>query len=163
TWILDNAGSGLVHDGDALTVINSVFAGNGGEGNGGAIAAAGGDVTLLNNTFAGNSAGGNGGALYQENGSLALYNNIFSANSAVQVSAVCLEAGVSAENDLTLSHAQMSAYLPVGANDVACVPLLTGPFNHHGAGSPSIDQGIAVWAPAVNFELARRPQGIAFD
>ena len=163
TWILDNAGSGLVHDGDALTVINSVFAGNGGEGNGGAIAAAGGGVTLLNNTFAGNSAGGNGGALYQENGSLALYNNIFSANSAVEGSAVYLEAGVSAENDHNLFHDQTNVNLPDGPNDAAGDPLLTVPFYHLGAGSPAIDQGSAGRAPAVDFELERRPQGIAFD
>jgi hypothetical protein len=122
------------------------------------------DITIINNTFAYNGRDGWGGGIGIENTqvqSVVIRNNICSQNTYSQMAA---DPGVLPE--LTVDHNLSDGdrdpeFEFYGAGDLVDVsPSFVNPLlgNYHlQAGSPAIDQGSAVDAPADDFDGRPRP------
>jgi hypothetical protein len=160
-------GGGIREFGAGVEITNSTISGNTVSAAGGALSARGGGATLdaatlTNVTLAGNTASGNGaagGALFSPDA--VLRNTIVSGD--------CVNAVAQATNSI---DSGTSCGLAPGAGNRSGVDPLLGPLASNGgltetrallAGSPALDAGTAVGAPATDQRTVARPQGAGVD
>lgn len=134
------------------------------------------NIYIINNTvykcgyLSGSYPSGNGIFIESEHNldsNFVINNNILYKNIGYQI-----RVKPNAANNTTVSKNLLWGYLNVGVQDVTGLnPVLANPlfvdtanFNFHlMAGSPAIDAGSAVYAPAFDFDGNPRPQGMGFD
>jgi hypothetical protein len=160
-------GGGIRQFGTGVEMTNTTLSGNTVSATGSALSARGGGATLdaatlTNVTLAGNTASGNG----------ALGGALFSPDAVLRntiVAGDCVNAVAQATNSI---DSGTSCGFAAGAGNRSGVDPLLGPLASNGGptetrallpGSPALDAGTAVGAPANDQRGVRRPQGTGVD
>lgn len=122
------------------------------------------ELPIVNNTIYGND--GDGVVFKRPAGQAYLANNIVAASGGFGL--VCEEAGSPwlANNDLWLNGSGDYAGCAAGASDIHANPDLLDPAGgdfHLPFGSPCMDAGTSIGAPATDFDGIARPQGVEVD
>ena len=160
-------GGGIRQFGAAVEITNSTLSGNSVSAGGGALSARGGGATLdaatlTNVTLAGNTATGNGAA----------GGGLFSPDAVLRNTIVadeCVSPVAGATNSI---DSGTSCGLASGAGNLSGLDPRLGPLASNGgptptrallAGSPALDAGTAVAAPATDQRGVVRPQGTGID
>ena len=126
-------------------------------------------IYIINNTFVGNGGPIWGGGIEVENEDLenvVIRNNICSQNRYYQIIDFSLSTAVSIDHNLIDGFRGELDEEVRGTDFIEGDPLFfnaTGFDFHLLTGSPAIDSGSAVEAPAVDFDGAPRPNGSGFD
>ncbi len=158
----DSSGGGLEDNLATTSLTNSIFTGNT-SGFGGALLIGGSSTSsLMNCTVAGNAATFEGGGLYNSNSTPVFGNSIFWDNTAPVGASI--HTPDATRPVLTYSCVQ-GGY--TGAGNLDADPLFAGvpPYGSLQllVGSPCLDTGTSVGAPAEDYLERARPQGTAVD
>ncbi|OQB42712.1 MAG: putative outer membrane protein pmp6 precursor [Candidatus Hydrogenedentes bacterium ADurb.Bin179] len=158
----DSSGGGLEDNLATTSLTNSIFAGNT-SGFGGALLIGGSSTSsLINCTVAGNAATFEGGGLYNSNSTPVFGNSIFWDNTAPVGASI--HTPDATRPVITYSCVQ-GGY--TGAGNLDADPLFAGvpPYGslQLQVGSPCLDTGTSVGAPAEDYLERPRPQGTGVD
>jgi predicted outer membrane repeat protein len=158
-------GGGIFTNSGSVVLTNVTVSGNSATGQGGGIYSQSGNANTLTNVTIANNSAGTGGGIYKNSGSTTLTNTIVAnSTSGGNCSGTITSAGYNIDSANTCAFA--------GTGDkINTNPLLGTLANNGGptqtqallAGSPAIDAGTGVGAPAVDQRGVSRPQGAGYD